>query len=447
MKYIFILIAGFLLVILSSSIIQAQGIRTTDELLKAVNEGTSGDTVLIAPGTYVLNEPLKPKQGMKIKGHGSNRTILTANSTWQPDLSKLPDEENPDAYLFSFTNTNNVVISDMQLTGPTLAGALYAYDSDGLELSGLLVKDFRWSSIRTFAMDNMKVHDNTFIDAGGVFEWVGGALYLNWTSNSEFWNNKILKSPNFDRELFGFKGREGKNLRFHHNDVQVGFSLEFPFEKDQEIEIDHNRFVGPISIPKADGGPVYKDGLSYHIHHNWLQSSYAIEYPRNSIEIDHNFFDFDVKKDGGNLISSFARDTTPGGTSFHDNYIQNPGRGVFWAEGIYNQFYFYNNYIKSAGTTRQDGFFSFKDGSNLQSLVIKDNIIENTDKNPRPLLRTASSRNAVVENNTLVNISDTSSYANSDTGADRGPSEPLRFDVGVNGEYVIDGWDTRRHHS
>jgi len=78
--------------------------------------------------------------------------------------------------------------------------------------------------------------------------------------------------------------------------------------------------------------------------------------------------------------------------------------------------------------------------SNYATIQIKDNIIECNAANPRPLLRNPASDGAVMQNNTLVNITDTAAYANPDTGATRGPTAPLSFSCGVHSEYLVNGW-------
>jgi hypothetical protein len=47
----------------------------------------------------------------------------------------------------------------------------------------------------------------------------------------------------------------------------------------------------------------------------------------------------------------------------------------------------------------------------------------------------------VISNNALTHISDTASYANAATSAPRGPLAPLHYEVGVQGESVVDGWN------
>ncbi|MEM8828689.1 MAG: right-handed parallel beta-helix repeat-containing protein [Cyanobacteria bacterium P01_G01_bin.19] len=417
-------------------------VSNVTQLVRAVNQGKDGDLVTIKAGTYELQAPLMPKSGMSILGEGE-KTIITAASTWQPSTEKLPKIEDPAAYLFSLEKVPNVTLSQMKLTANRLHGAIYADNADGLEISQLQIRDFLWSGIRTFRMDNFQVRDSVFIDAGGRYGPVtGAALYMNWTKNSQFCHNRIFRSENSTHNSFGFKGIKGTNLHFHHNDVRVNFSLEFPFENDRNIELDRNIFAGTVSIPKYKGGLVLEDELAYHIHHNWFQKSYALEWARNAVEVDHNLFDFEpTDDDRGNLITNHGAKSAPGFTLFHDNYIKNPGRGIFWSKGIYNGFHFYNNHVKANTLTRSDGLFSFNPQSDFKTIEIKNNIIENTADNPRPLMRDPESYAAIIENNTLINISDTSAYKNSQTGEPHGLLKPLSFEVGAYGEYTINNWN------
>jgi len=225
----------------------------------------------------------------------------------------------------------------------------------------------------------------------------------------------------------------------------VGFSLEYPFENDQFIEIDHNAFTGPISIPKHAGGAVPEGGYTFHVHHNWLQSSYALEWHRNGAAVDHNLFDFDTEEDGGNLISGFSKVTAPGPTDFHHNLVRNPGRGLFWDEGPYNRYAFHHNHVigKTTRTPRTDGLFGFDKETDFSTISIRHNIIELTGTE-RPLMRNDASYGAAIENNQLTGISDSDKFENPQANEPRGLQEPLAFRAGVGGEYAVEGWTVRQ---
>lgn len=439
---LFVLMLAFLSSTLPAARADQLRVSTVDELVNAVDNGSPGDQICVAAGTFTLTAPLTPKEGVAIQGAGVGRTIVTGADSWKPNTTELPKAEDPHAYLFQLKKTNGVRISDMTLADPNLHGAVYADGVERLELFNLRVQRFLWSGVRTYRMKHFRVHDCVLVDAGGKFRGTtGGALYMHWPADSEFWNNRISKTDGATN-FFGFKGYGGRNCRFHHNRVNVDFSLEFPHDNNQHMEVDHNAFSGTISIPKHSGGTVPSEGYTFRIHHNWLKKSYALEWPRNAVEVDHNLFDFSTADDGGNLISRFGNDSAPGPTIFHDNLIRNPGRGVLWSNGICNHFGFYNNHViaNTTATPRKDRLFGFSAANDFGTVTIRDNIIQCLGTS-RPLMRNARSYQARIENNILVNVSDLESYANKSTGTIRGPVEPLKFECGADGEFLVEGWN------
>ena len=446
------------------AVILAQGaaaqVTTVAALVNAVNNGAANSTVTVGPGTFLLTAPLQPKAGMTITGAGSGQTILRNAASWQPSTVKLPEGGvtasaiETGAYLFSVaSNTNGITISNMTLTGPELHGAYYGYSTDNLHLHDLIIKDFRWSGIRTFEMDGANIHDCEFIDAGGRWEngspgvsggITGGGMYMTWMKTSQIWNNRFSRTKTGDQfNFYGIKGREGRTSRIHHNTINVNFSIEFPFENDHTVEIDHNICKGVISIPKYAGGPVPAGGYTFHIHDNYFTTSYAIEFVRNGVEIDHNLFDFTTASDGGNLISGFGSAAAPGPASFHNNLVKNPGRGVYWVNEVFNNIEFRNNHViaNTTATPRLDGLFGFNSACDFSTITIKDNIIECIGQT-RPLVRNTASNSALISNNTLINVSGTGNYSNPNTGAVRGLTAPLLFTCGVNSELTVNGWNS-----
>jgi nitrous oxidase accessory protein len=82
-------------------------------------------------------------------------------------------------------------------------------------------------------------------------------------SNTEIAHNRFSygspdRRPGKAGGHYGIKGRGGKNIHIHHNTIEVNFSIEFPFEGNQGMEIDHNILHGVVSIPKHGGGAVLK---------------------------------------------------------------------------------------------------------------------------------------------------------------------------------------------
>jgi hypothetical protein len=163
----------------------------------------------------------------------------------------------------------------------------------------------------------------------------------------------------------------------------------------------------------------------------------AIEFARDGVEIDHNLFDLMAAGlEDGRLISSWCAGDGP--CNMHDNLIKDPGYGLFFSTGTYNNFHFYNNHVIANPTPlkHDGGLFDLNGGATFSTIWIKDNIIDCTTL-ARPLSVNTSS---VIQNNTLINVSDAGRYSNPNTGATRGPLAPLNFTCGVNGEYTVNQW-------
>lgn len=436
----------------------AQPVETADALVAAVREGGEGATIEIAAGTFELDVPLEPKSGMTLKGAGMGKTIITHTEKWKPSTKTLPDPEmrtkgmDTRAYLIRLQDkAKNVTVSGMTLRGPQLHGAIFGFNNENLHLHHLRIQDTLWTGIRTFSMKGAKIHDCEFIDAGGRWQRgergtkggiTGGAIFAIWMKDSEIAHNRFTRTQ-MDKadEFYGVKVRQGKRTRIHHNTIEVNFSLELPFENDEDVEIDHNVCHGTISIPKHAGGATPKSGKTFHIHHNYMRSSYAIEFVRNGVEIDHNLFDFDVKKDGGNLISGFGKAPAKGPASFHNNLVSNPGRGVIWINEPYNQLEVRNNHIitRTTATPRREGLFGLNRKCDFKTIRIVNNVIE-CQETARPLFRNKESYGAVVRNNVLTNVADRDRFENPQTEDHKGLKEPLKFECGVHGEFTVNGW-------
>ena len=426
-------------------------------LLAAVNDGAAGDAITIGPGTYELTEPLRVKSGMTIAGAGVGKTILTHAPSWTPAPTDRPDNEtdyrtaDQTAYLFVVElKAGGVALSDMTLRSKAdrggLHGAVLADAARDLTLRNLHVGPFRWSGVRLFHTKGGSITDCTFTDAGGrariTAGGTAGAIYVRWPHGLEIAHNRFEKTPDHPDHVYGVKGRGARDVRIHHNTILCNFAIEFPFENESGIEIDHNYLDGVVSIPKHRGGPVPEDDSpTFHVHHNYFTRSYSIEGTRNGLVVEYNLFDFDPAEDGGNLLASFGRTPAPGPATFHNNLVKNPGRGVFWSDPPYDALSFRNNHVVGVetATPRTDGLFGINGRSDFSNTEFVDNIVELTGPS-RPLVRNESSYTATFENNRLTGVSDADRTAGPRTAATPGPKEPLEFRVGAHGEYAVDGF-------
>ena len=455
---LFSIITGLFLTLVHTA--TAQRVSSVEALVAAVAEAKSGAVVELAEGTFKLTQPLDLKAGIALKGAGIGKTIITNAESWTANPATLPDSET-DAPKFDRSgylvrcadDAKNIAVSQLTLTGPAMHGAIFGWANEGLHFHDLRIEEFMYCGIRTYIMKGAKIHDCTFVKAGLRWEKgklglkggnTGGGIFAVWMSDTEIWNNRFLDGRTLPHEhYYGIKGREARRVRIHHNTIEVGFSIELPFEGDQDVEIDHNILHAAVSIPKYAGGPVPKSGRTFHIHHNYFKDGYSIEFVRNGVEIDHNLFDFDAAKDGSNLISAFGNVAAKGPAKFHNNLVSNPGRGVIWMNEPYANLEVRNNHIiaRTTKTPRTDGLFGFNDKSDFATFSFTSNIIECIDT-PRPLFRNDASGGATVENNKLTNVPDTTRYTNAQTGKPAGLEQPLKFECGVNGELTVDGWKT-----
>jgi len=417
---------------------------------------TAEATIHIPSGIFDLESTINMDvSGITIKGEGQGASIIQNADSFQVGTKRITDSGtdlnsiNRDAYLFNLDrNADNVAFTNITLSGPEIHGAIFGLGADDLDISAVEFNNFMWSSLRLFNLSNATIRDNVFIDAGGQAKGTsgpsGGSIYATYLKASEIYNNDISRSGEREGNVYGIKGRQFTNTRIHHNTINTNFAIELPFENDKFVEIDHNFLDGVVSIPKFKGGLVLDNGFTFHIHHNYFTRSYSLELPRNSVEIDHNVFVFDPAQDGGNLISRFGNKPAPGPTKFHNNLILNPGRGIFWSAGIYNNLSFYNNEViaNKTATPRTEGLFGFNSETDFSTVEIKDNVIK-VNGVSRPLVRNEASYRALIENNTLTNVSDVSKYRNPDTGAPRGLLEPLSFQVGAGGEFAVEGPDIK----
>ena len=447
--------------ILSATTVLAGPLTSVEDLLAACRTAVAGDRIELAAGTFQLSEPLVIKSGVCLKGAGMGQTVVTHTQTWRADTSTLPDPETNQrkfdrtGYLIHLDDkSEDVEVSDMTLRGPQVHGAIFCSGATKPVFHHLHIQDFMYSGIRTYSMRDARIHDCTFVDAGQRWQKgqpglkggiTGGGLFMIWTQDSEIWNNRFLRTktaPN--QHYYGIKGRQGKRCRIHHNTIGVNFSIEFPFEGDEDMEIDHNVLAGTVSIPKYAGGPVPASGQTFRLHHNLFRDTYAIEFVRNGVEIDHNLFDFPVEKDHGNLISGFGREPAAGPASFHHNLVSNPGRGVIWINEPYANLTVHNNHIiaRTTVTPRTDGLFGFNQKCDFHTFRFANNRIECIGQ-PRPLFRNQETAESVVENNELINVLHAETFVNKSTGEPVGLDAPLTFSCGVNGETKVEGWTVR----
>ena len=450
------------------------GVTTVEQLVAAVDGGGAGDTINLAAGTYELPASLKLKSGMTLQGAGAGQTIVRnapsfafpTSSSYDSDIKA--GDSNRNAYLIDLgQNQNNMTLRGMTLTGPELYGGVHAISTSDVTLTGLELRDFRWSGVRSFSGTRHTVTNNAFIDAGGQtvrsdgsFGQTGGSIFNFNQKDSLFDNNRFEQTDARRDNVYGIKGRIFKNTQISNNTIRNNFAIELPFENDEFVEINNNLLEGAVSVPKFAGGPVPDADpanpdatpFTFDIHHNYFTRSFSLEGARNGMIVRSNVFDIDVDDDRGNLYFAFDPSSripkATGPYTFTENVVLNPGRGVFASDVVQDNLTFTHNHIIADETDPSEfptGLFGFRPTSpaeggqvtDFDTILIADNIIEVLGSG-RPLLRNLASGQAQILNNMLTNLTDGERYLNPQTGELQGLTQPLLFRVGVNGELLVD---------
>ena len=445
-------------------------VTTTAELVNAVNSGEPGTTVNVAAGTYALPSTLRLKNGMSIIGAGAGQTIIQNAPGFAFPVAAWYDADvnfefsNPNAYLIDLGRDQaNLSVRNVTLTGPQVYGGIHYIACNNVTISGVEFVNFRWSGIRGFIGDNITITNNRFLDAGGQtvngdgsFGTTGGSLFISYMGLSVIDNNRFERTGTRLDNVFGVKGREFRNTRISNNTIRCDFAIELPFENDYYVDIENNYLDGVLSVPRFAGGllpPTGANPYTFRIRNNYFTKSYSIEGPHNGMIVERNVFDFPVDSDYGNLFSTFdpgsETPAAPGPLDFNNNIVINPGRGVFWSDAVWNNLSFTNNHIQAdeiVASEFPEGFFSFRDSSpamggqltNYNTITIANNVVEIFGQS-RNLIRHSSAYAANISNNQLINVADASTMTNPQTGALRGLVTPLNFNVGVNGEFNVNG--------
>lgn len=448
------------------------------------NVGVDLDATIVVPGgTFEFAENVLIEASIDLVGAGAGQSTITNLPSFEVSAVDIDDpgddarRVNKDGYLFALDKTaDDITVSDITFSGPGVYGAIFGFDADGLVVRDNDFNSFKWSGLRLFSGDDVLIENNTFIDAGGqklkangAFEEVidgeervdagedadaalgstGGGVYATFMNDTTINNNHFERTSGRRANFYGVKGRKFVDSTISNNTILTNFAIELPFENDEGNVIRNNYLDGVVSLPKFAGGKDLDDAetgaetgeLAFDIRNNYFTRSYSLEWPRNDVRVANNVFEFDIRNDGGNLITSFEGEgSAPGDTEFHNNLIVNPGRGILAARE-YNNFSFTNNLVigNRGVSSREEAMFNFDDDVDFETIDIRDNVFE-LYYQERPLFSDEAEAASNVVNNTLIGISDTDRYTNEQQpGVTQGLIEDLLFSVGVDGGFLVDG--------
>ena len=273
------------------------------DLVVAAENGRPGTKIVIAAGNYKLTKPLELRSGATLIGAGVDKTVITHTAAWKPSTASLPkgemrpEEADPGAYLIRLQDkAQDITIANLTLLGPQMHGAIFGIRNEHVHLHHLQIENVLYSGIRCYFMRDARIHDCDFIGAGGKwkrggnprsrwrnFRWgdlrdldgryqklptiasatvalTADPARLEGTMGSKdaaenTSTSTTTRSESISRSSFRFEGRSGNRDRPQHP-ARCGF--------DSEV---------------WRGCRCSRTGQrSFHIHHNYFTTSYAIEF-------------------------------------------------------------------------------------------------------------------------------------------------------------------------
>jgi len=443
---------------------------TMDYAQAAVEAGTASTVEIVLPsGTLTLGSSVQVPSDVIIRGAGAelineadpdagftdSATVIVAGEDFAFEPGSVTDNllsvdsATPEAYLLNLGNSDRVAIEGVGFVGTNLHGAIYGRVNNDFTLSDSVVMDTQWSGVRLFNAREVTIEGTRFHDAGGQKKGnfdegeSGGAIYATFMAEGSVITGNTFtdtrENPGSSHGIKIYQMRDG-TVNFNTIDLLGGFAIEMPFGKSEDVEIAHNYFSAAVSIPRSDGGSTEDfAGQSFNVHHNLFTSTYSIEIARDGLLVADNVFAFRPGEEDnkGNLFSGFGNSSGEGPIEFTGNLVLNPGRGVFWSNSVIENLTFTDNRIVVNENGRDTGLFGINGNTDFSGVTIADNVIE-VIGSARDLLRNEQSGNATIENNLLINVSDTERYENPQTGEQQGtgPTEP--FGVGAGGTITVD---------
>lgn len=363
-------------------------------------------------GEFVLREPLRVPSGVELAGAGREATRLVASADW-PTAPSLTGIGPAAEFLIVLDGATNVAIRDLELASPPerpIAGAIRAVKASELTIERVRVRHFRWNGLAFELSRRIAVRECEILDASREKHgYHGGLIRTRWIFDSELVGNRIASSSG---GAYGYKGSGHERVRILGNRIEVAgeFAIESAHENEYGLEIAYNRLNRCVSVPKGGQGadPAERGcAWSVRIHHNDMTDSYAVEGPRNHLEVDHNWIR--CEKPGGRIYTHHGG-VNRGPVRIHHNVVENADRGFIWmneglAEGIEAV---HNTVIFAEAGERAGLVVDAWSAERLNRWVIRNNVFVAPAAQPRrfmPLERGVPSK-ITATHNLCVNIRD-----------------------------------------
>lgn len=155
----------------------------------AITGASSGDTIFLPSGKYLINGLINVKSGVNILGASKESTVIEY-------ISEVQDA------MISLSSVSNVEISNMTLKGNVFSTkGIVATNGSKLFIHDMIIKDFT-STVETFILGihfgtkvtESTISDNIIENIGVGSKW-GGGIRLSWGCTNNFiLRNKVTKT-------------------------------------------------------------------------------------------------------------------------------------------------------------------------------------------------------------------------------------------------------------
>lgn len=209
---------------------------------------SSGDTVIIPPGSSTWTTTLYVDKGVALQGSGTNQTIITANTGGDVLISLVHVAGGVDT------------ISGFQITG-TCRAAINISGANGHRVTGMYLNLINGVNLNVSSCfgcidhNNFTLNQNFGVETSGSGygddSWHDAASY--GTTNSEYIENNYFNSAQFFAIIDNYTGAR---FTFRYNNVQDGFIEAHGTDSSQrfrgmrQCEIYNNIFAA--SVPESN---------------------------------------------------------------------------------------------------------------------------------------------------------------------------------------------------
>jgi len=390
-----ILILATLILTLCSCVGAAAEIHAnaTNSIQAAVNSATTGDTIIVEPGTYTENVDIFQKFDLLIRSsEGPGSTIVAAN--------------NSDLDVFKIRNSNNVTIQGLNITGAgTNHAGVYVYQSNNCKVKDNILHDDSLG-VYPFYSDYTLISNNTATKS--LLAGVGRAVIVEYSNYNTVSGNTVSNNN------IGISVSDSNGATVSGNTVNLSASYGILLEDATSVTAQNN------NVSSSGSFGIYLASSTG----NFLRSNTVYDYNTSN--------GINLVLSSGNEVSSNTVSNPSIITNTHGIFLNTSHNNVISSNTVTNNDYGIamrysnnNSVLNNTASTNNRGIYiaytsslntlsGNQANSNTNNGIILDNAAENTVTNNTARLNTgtSSSSGIVVGSSSNNNINNNNASSN-----------------------------------